>query len=81
VLLLRRLLLREVFAMPCANVKVCACPKKTCVNNGNFCACVIKHRETDSLPFCLFPDNGGDKGLANYYRKLKERFEGEGVSA
>jgi len=42
---------------------------------------VIKHKETDSLPFCLFLDNGGDKSLANYYRKLKERFDGEEVSA
>ncbi len=29
----------------------------------------------DSLPFCLFPDNGGDKSIENYYRKLKARFE------
>jgi len=36
---------------------------------------VIKHRETESLPYCLFLDNDGDKGIANYYRKLKERFE------
>jgi len=36
---------------------------------------VIKHKETDSLPFCLFLDNGGDKSNENYYRKLKERFE------
>jgi hypothetical protein len=37
---------------------------------------VIKHRETDSLPFCLFPDNGGDKSAANFFVKLKERFAG-----
>lgn len=36
--------------MSCPNVKECACPKKTCPNNGRCCACVIKHRETDSLP-------------------------------
>ena len=37
--------------MSCPNVKECACPKKTCPNNGRCCACVIKHRETDSLPY------------------------------
>ncbi len=62
--------------MNCPNVTECACPKKTCPNNGKCCACVIKHRGTDSLPFCLFLDNGGDKSVMNYYRKLKERFEG-----
>ena len=67
--------------MPCSSVNECACPKKTCPNNGRCCACVIKHKETDSLPFCLFLDNGGDKSLTNYYRKLKERFDGEEVSA
>ena len=34
--------------------------------------------ETDSLPYCLFPDNGGDKSNENHYRVLKRRFEGEG---
>jgi hypothetical protein len=53
----------------------CACPKKTCPNNGMCCNCVKKHRETDSLPFCLFLDNNGDKSLKNFYNKLKERFE------
>ena len=61
--------------MNSANVKECACPKKTCANNGKCCACVIKHRDTDSLPYCLFLDNGGDKSLKNFYHKLKERFE------
>ena len=61
--------------MNCVNVKECVCPKKTCENNGNCCRCVIKHRNTDSLPYCLFLDNGGDKSLENFYRKLKERFE------
>jgi len=59
----------------CTNVRECACPKKTCPNNGICCACVIKHLETDSLPFCLFLNNEGDKSVANYYQKLKERFE------
>jgi hypothetical protein len=56
-------------------VKECACPKTTCPNHKKCCACVIKHKETDSLPFCLFLDNDGDKSLENFYRKLKERFE------
>ncbi|MCL2845957.1 MAG: hypothetical protein FWE23_11020 [Chitinivibrionia bacterium] len=57
--------------------KECACPKKECPNNGKCCNCVAKHRATDSLTFCMFPDNGGDKRVENYYRKLKERFEGK----
>jgi len=61
--------------MNCPNVIECACPKKTCKNYGKCCACVIKHKLTDSLPYCLFLDNGGDKSLQNFYRKLKERFE------
>jgi len=65
--------------MNCVNVKECPCPKKTCKNNGKCCDCVIKHRETDSLPYCLFPDNGGDKSLKNFFYKLKERFESEEI--
>ena len=53
----------------------CACPKKTCPNNGNCRSCVEKHKNTDSLPYCLFPNNNGDKSLKNFYLKLKERFE------
>ena len=60
-------------------VKNCACPKAECPNHGKCCACVVKHRETDSLTFCMFPDNGGDKRLRNYYMKLKERFEGRNI--
>jgi hypothetical protein len=61
--------------MPCGDVKECACPKKECPNNGKCRPCVAKHRDSDGLPFCLFPNNGGDKSLANFYRTLKERFE------
>lgn len=53
----------------------CPCPKTTCPNHKNCFACVIKHKVTDSLPFCLFPDNDGDKSLENFYKKLKERFD------
>jgi hypothetical protein len=60
---------------PSESVKECACPKSSCENNKRCCACVIKHRETDSLPYCLFLDNAGDKSVANYYQKLKQRFE------
>lgn len=55
----------------------CPCPKKTCPNNGKCRSCVIKHKETDSLPFCLFLNNDGDKSVKHYYEKLKERFEAE----
>lgn len=61
--------------MSCTNTKECACPKKTCQNNGDCRACVIKHKNTDSLPYCLFLDNEGDKSLFNFYKKLKQRFE------
>ena len=61
--------------MNCTNAKECACPKKSCPNNGKCCECIIKHKNTDSLPFCLFSDNDGDKSVGNYYKKLKVRFE------
>ncbi|MCL2018570.1 MAG: hypothetical protein FWG70_02330 [Oscillospiraceae bacterium] len=61
--------------MNCPNVKECCCPKVDCPNFGKCCNCVVKHRETDSLPFCLFKNNDGDKSVSAYYRKLKERFE------
>lgn len=61
--------------MSCAVEKDCPCPKTTCPNHGICCQCVPKHKNTDSLPFCLFLDNGGDKSVENYYRKLKQRFE------
>lgn len=60
--------------MTCNSI-VCTCPKTTCKNHGKCCDCVVKHKNTDSLPFCLFPDNGGDKSKYNYFKKLKERFE------
>jgi len=61
--------------MSCPNVNECACPKTDCPNYKKCCVCVTKHRETDSLPFCLFQNNDGDKSVENYYCKLKERFE------
>jgi len=61
----------------CQIVKECACPKKECPNHSKCCSCVVKHRETDSLPFCLFLDNGGDKSIKNYYEVFKKRFEEE----
>ena len=66
---------KEYRKMDCLNVEECTCPKKECPNNGKCCACVIKHRNSDSLPFCLFLDNNGDKSIQNYYLKLKERFD------
>ncbi len=63
--------------MSCENKRECDCPKVSCVNHARCCECVVKHKKTDSLPFCLFLDNGGDKSVKNYYKKLKERFENE----
>ena len=56
-------------------VEKCACPKTTCPHHKKCCECVVKHKETDSLPFCLFPNNDGDKSMENLHRKLKQRFE------
>lgn len=55
--------------------KDCLCPKQTCPNWGQCEKCVIKHRVTDSLPYCLFPDNGGDKSNFNHYKVLKKKYE------
>lgn len=63
--------------MDCQKAQVCPCPKITCPNHGNCCNCVVKHKNTDSLPFCLFLNNEGDKSVKHYYEKLKERFEEE----
>ena len=59
----------------CEKVEDCPCPKTACPNHGICYACVAKHRKSDTLPCCLFPDNGGDKSLRNFYNKLKDRFE------
>jgi len=59
--------------MGCRRVKECPCPKKECPHNGTCCTCIKKHRDTDSLPYCLFPEN--DKSVTHYYSKLKERFD------
>ncbi|MCL2634527.1 MAG: GNAT family N-acetyltransferase [Oscillospiraceae bacterium] len=37
----------------CPNVPVCPCPKTDCPNHSKCCSCVIKHRESGNLPFCL----------------------------
>jgi hypothetical protein len=67
----------------CQNENECICPKKDeCPRHGKCCDCVKNHRESDSLPFCMFTDNDGDKSLESFYRKLKERFEpADGVCA
>ena len=61
--------------MTCTNDKPCACPKSTCANHKKCCECIKNHRETDSLPFCMFPENGGDKSNENFYRFLDKRFK------
>jgi len=61
--------------LACVNVKECPCPKNTCINHKKCCDCIIKHKNTDSLPFCLFSDNNGDKSIENFYCYLKKRFE------
>jgi len=60
--------------MNCDSVR-CPCPKTACPNHKNCCVCILKHRETDSLPFCLFENNEGDKSLESFYKSLKLRFE------
>jgi len=63
--------------MACEKVKECPCPRTECENHRVCCVCVIKHKDTDSLPFCMFTDNDNDKSNAAYFKKLKERFEKE----
>ena len=72
----------EVIVLPhCPTPKNCPCTSRSCPNRGYCCDCVKKHRETDSLPYCLFPDNDGDHHVIFYYQKLKKRFEGESGQA
>ena len=59
--------------MPYKNGKECICFKTTCSNHGKCCDCVIKHRTTDSLPYCLSPDNGGDKSNRKSLRGSEEK--------
>jgi hypothetical protein len=53
----------------------CICPKETCPNHGKCCQCIKKHKDMDSLPYCLFETD--NKSLENYYNELKKRFEGK----
>jgi len=61
-----------------ASVFECSCPRPDCPRHGNCADCVKNHRESDSMPFCLFTNNDGNKSLENFYKKLKERFEKSG---
>jgi len=58
-----------------SNGNECSCPKTECPRIGNCKECVKNHRNSDSMPFCLFMNNDGNKSLENFYKKLKERFE------
>lgn len=61
--------------MKCPSVNDCSCPKVECANHKRCCDCIVRHRSTDSLPYCLFPAE--NKKVENYYHTLKERFEKE----
>lgn len=50
----------------------CPCPKTSCKNNKNCQPCIKKHKDTDSLPYCLFPSK--DKSNKAYFEHLKARF-------
>jgi hypothetical protein len=52
----------------------CDCPNN-CERHGKCYECILNHKSTDSLPFCLFPENGGSKKLSNFYKFLKKRFD------
>ncbi len=62
--------------MSCPNTIACACPNTSCQNHGKCCECINKHMSYDQVPFCLFPDNQGDKSMKAFYEKLKSRFDG-----
>ncbi|MDR1998096.1 MAG: DUF6485 family protein [Candidatus Margulisbacteria bacterium] len=55
----------------------CACPNTDCADHGECSACVAKHRAADSLTYCFFPNNDGDKSLENFYHHLEKRFTKE----
>ena len=61
--------------MNCTNENECACPKVECPRHGKCCDCVVRHRDNDSLPFCMFPDSNGDRSVRGYYEMLKKRFD------
>jgi len=61
--------------MSCEKIKECPCPKTECPNHKICCECILRHKNLDGLPFCLFEGVNGDKSNATYYKKLKERFE------
>lgn len=51
------------------------CPNLGCSNNGKCKSCILKHKSTDSLPFCMFPNNDGDMSLKHFYEKLGKWIE------
>jgi hypothetical protein len=61
--------------MACSKEKECICPKTSCPHHKICCECLARHLKKDTLPFCAFPDNDGDKSFEKFYIKLKERFE------
>lgn len=61
--------------MSCREENKCSCPNEACENHGKCCQCVIRHNAGDSLPYCIFPSEDGDKSNRHYYEVLKERFE------
>ena len=57
--------------MKCPNAKDFPCTKINCANHGKCCDCIIKHKNMDSLPYCLFIENNGDKRTKHHFNKIK----------
>ncbi len=37
----------------CSNKHDCNCPKNDCKNHGRCCDCIVFHKTTEKLPFCI----------------------------
>jgi len=61
--------------MECSNTKICKCPNNECKNHQKCCKCIDKHKQSKSLPYCLFEENKNDKSLRAFYKYLKSLFK------
>ncbi len=65
----RRIAVRNILQVP---------DSLTVLNDGSTRWCAppdYEHGSINPAYLASFPDNGGDKSVENYYRKLKARFE------
>ncbi len=53
----------------------CPCTKVECPLHSNCKACIMKHKQAQQIPHCLFPNNKGDRSISHFYTTLKEIYE------